>query len=279
MLRRTSRYLSAAEASVSFASAPGFSQAAKSALVTRSGADLPFEQVPVYVVPEFISQSEEQALLKWTSAMFERLPFATGHYDELIEHYKEFYRPWRILTDPKLGLVELDDLPGVNNDEERANHKRQILEALQRCRNEAQTFVPATPLQDRVHFLQLESHGFIRAHADEQRNSSALVAGLTLGSGRVMTLTHTKAVDVRIEMLLAPRSMYILAGAARNEWLHSVDWTGTSDFQAPVADSAVMFAGRDTGLTRRRRTAIIFRGMSPMELFMDRMKNRREEQA
>jgi hypothetical protein len=130
-----------------------------------------------------------------------------------------------------------------------------------------------------VHFLQLHGDGFIRAHVDESRNSSGIVAGLCLGSARVMTLTNKQFPGVKVELLLAPRAIYCLTGRARYEWEHSVDWTADDEEHILRAKgsivacgSEVFFESKPTGFLRSTRFAMIFRGISPMELLMHRTK-------
>ncbi len=268
MLRRALPRLCAGPL-VSFAGAEGFTQAPREALLAAR-EPRPGSEVPAYVVPDFITEAEEAALQRYTGVLFAPLDFAAGHYDALIHRYKEFYRPLPELLHPEHCLAEMAAaMPGAP--EAAVEQQRGLAKAaLERCRDRAQAFTPAVPLQPRVHFLQLEGSGFIRAHADEQRNSSQIVAGLTLGSARVMTLTHPQHPGREVELLLAPRSMYVLAGSARNDWLHSVDWTSDASPE-PADGSEITFAGRPTGLHRGLRTAVIFRGLSPMELFISRM--------
>ena len=45
-----------------------------------------------------------------------------------------------------------------------------------------------------------------------------------------------------------------------------------------VIGSPVMFEGTDSGLKRDTRSAIIFRGVSPMELMMMRMQAKKKQQ-
>jgi hypothetical protein len=248
---------------LSFTRAAGYRQASKEEWISRA-SDLEPTAVPVYVIPDAITETEEAAILRFTDTIFAPLDFAAGHYDNLIERYKELYRNWATLNEETIAATTGDRDGAVAT-----------CQALRRVRDVAQEYVPHVPLQERVHFLQLEPQGYIRAHADEQRNSSAVVAGLTLASGRVMTLTHPDRPGPQIDMLLAPRSLYILAGAARNDWHHSVDAEGPAP-QPPAPGSIVRFEGRDSGLRRERRTAVIFRGCSPMELFMSRMADKKK---
>jgi hypothetical protein len=269
--------------------------------------------IQVYVIPNLVSSQEEALLRRYSDMQFDRLPFERAHEDALIHHYKEFYRPAGGLlgthgdsstavgpmgalgqgmrsseastsaSPPTPSLYNLGvegetlDPPAFTQEEE-----GQMAAALGRCREAAKEYLPMIPLQERIHFIRIHGAGFIRAHVDESRNSSGIVAGLTLSTARVMSLTHpTKFPGARIDMLLAPGSFYILTGSARYEWLHSVDWVDddadhNSRMRASPMGNAgsegdeVVFAGRPTGLRRGVRTGIIMRGVSPMELLMRR---------
>lgn len=300
---------------VSFHLAPGLSQAPLET-IGKPPKEVPEDQIQAYVFPETITEAEEHALLQFTGRWFDRLPFVSHHVDQLIHRYKEFYRPYDgIMKEDQLLCVERSlaaqrqaaDAQRAEGDdvdaaavatslsssssslpcgEGEGNDRRlsaavlaDSRSALQKARDVAHKHLKHIPLQNRVHFLQLHGDGFIRAHVDESRNSSGIVAGLTLGSGRVMTLTHpTKFPHAKIELCLQPRSFYVLTGTARYEWEHSVDWVAEEETAASkggvrvVEGSEVYFAGKPTGMKRAMRTAVIFRGVSPMELLMQRMK-------
>lgn len=233
------------------------------------------------MIPNVVSEMQEHVMLKYTSRWFERLPFADGHMDSLIHHYKEFYRPYDGLMKDDSFFEDTEAQASALSLMQESKQEQEIeavRSAIAACRALAVEYLPHIPLQDRVHFLQLHGDGFIRAHTDESRNSSGIVAGLSMGSGRVMSLTHKRYPKARIDLLLAPRSMYMLCGAARHEWEHSVDWTQDDDEhlrrvqKSHVAvGSPVIFNSKPSGFTRGTRVAMIFRGVSPMELLMTRM--------
>lgn len=291
---------------VSFARAPGFRQASLESL--RLPVDLvPITDVGAFVIPDVVTESEEAALLSFTTPLFERLPYSHAHVDALIHHFKEFYRPYdqviaRALnptSDDFNGIVPLDCKVAV--DDRVLDIAADVFRRLHGL--VAGAYLPSIPLTNRVHFLQIHGDGFIRAHVDESRNSSGVVAGLTLGSGRAMTLTHPHHPGAKVDLLLAPRSFYILASRARYEWLHSVDWeeedenhlrrivesSASAEPGAALAKlsvhraqrrevavgSPVFFEGQDSGLRRGTRTALIFRGVSPMELMLRRMRDKK----
>lgn len=295
---------------VSFVDAPGFYQAPKSD-IGKNVRDCDPKAIQVYSIPELITEAQEAALLKYTNLLFDPLPFQHNHTDNLIYHFKEFYRSQKLLMaedgafgikkegaegaegkksggggdTPNLGKYAgfvLEAMKGKITPEE----MELIRSAFETCSRVAQEHMPKIPLQDRIHFLRLNGDGFIKAHADETSNSSGIVAGLTLGSGRVMTLTDSKKdrfPDAKVHLMLAPRSFYILTGNARYDWHHSVDWVEDDEEHMrriregaipdrPVliggAGSEVEFDRQGTGMVRDTRTALIWRGIPPMELLM-----------
>lgn len=257
---------------VSMRYAPSFRQPPAEDVIGKSVKNIPEDCVTAYVVPDVITESEEQSLMSFVEPMFARLPYNDGHMDGLIHHYKEFYRSFeevqRAVGSACPGKEEAERLAGVR-------------ESLARARSQACHYLPRIPIDDRVHFLRLAGSGFIRSHVDESRNSSGIVAGLCMGSGRVMTLTHPDHPGERVEMLLAPRCMYFLFGRARYTWEHSIDWVAddADDLERirnPVAveGTPVAFDGEVTPYLRAARTAIIFRGISPMHLLAQRQSPR-----
>ena len=271
---------------VSFSRAPGLVQCSKEMLLNTPIKEIPATSIPAYVIPDVISERQEKNIATYMNLLFDRLPFVEGHVDALIHHYKEFYRSGTMLTDER-GLGEIDEADESVEAQMTPEVKEDIRKAIVECRELSQSFIPKIPVADRVHFLQLHTSGFIRAHVDESRNSSGMVAGVTLGTARVMSLTHPKFPDAKVDMLLAPRSMYIIAGTARTEWAHSVDWevddddhnnrarveagsvVSTTDMNQPV-----MFEGKPSGFYRGTRNALIFRGVGPMDLFLHKMRQK-----
>lgn len=231
-----------------------------------------------YVLPEVISPAEEQALLQWTQPWFARVPFNDGHIDGLIHHYKEFYRSFADLSKMTAGSNAGDVCtPAGDSTADLAL----VRAALSRAQKLAQDYLPRIAIDDRVHFLRLSGSGFIRSHVDENRNSSGIIAGLCLNAARVMTLTHPEHPGEVVELLLAPRCFYVMIGHARYSWEHSVDWVRDDDEHIRrvqqslvVEGTPVVFDGATTPYCRLDRTAIIFRGISPMHLLAQRMHQR-----
>lgn len=271
---------------VSMRHAPSFRQPALAEVAGRSVRDTPEDWVPAYVLPEVITPAEEQALLKFTGPWFDRLDNNDAHVDALIHHYKEFYRSYNdimaMVGGELVNPAATPDGTGPCTVELTAAGMDADLGlvrgAIERTRALATQYLTSIPIDDRVHFLQLAGSGFIRSHVDETRNSSGIIGGLCLGAGRVMTLTHPEHPGETVELLLAPRCFYALINRARYDWEHSVDWVADDDEHIArlrgslvVEGTPVVFDGKETPLQRHSRTAIIFRGLSPMHLLAMRM--------
>ncbi|CCW68570.1 unnamed protein product [Phytomonas sp. Hart1] len=272
--------------------APSFLHPPAESVIGKNLKDIPENWVTAYVTPEVITREEEQALLRLADPWFARLEYNDAHADGLIHHYMEFYRSYNNLTQQlRSGFTSSTVLSTSGQTEEHVGSenctkpnldtkdKQLVCGALERVRGLAEHYLSHIPIDDRVHFLRLKGSGFIRAHVDESRNSSGIVAGLCLNAGRVMTLTHPKHPGEVVELLLAPRCLYTLIGRARYNWEHSVDWAQDDEEHIKrikkslvVEGTSIYFDGKDTGLTRHTRTAIIFRGVSPMQLFASRMR-------
>lgn len=276
---------------VAMRGAPSFTQPPMEEVVGRAVKDTPENWVTAYVLPEVITRAEESALLQFTNPWFDRLEYNTAHADALIHHYKEFYRSYNDIM-AKVGGAQV--LPAAA-DEATGPCTVELTEAgldadlalvrsgLEKAHSLACKYLPHIPVDDRVHFLRLAGSGFIRAHVDETRNSSGIIGGLCLNAGRVMTLTHPKHPNEKVELLLAPRCFYAIINRARYDWEHSVDWVADDDEHIKringslvVEGTPVVFDGKETPLRRFDRTAIIFRGVSPLHLLASRMNQKKQ---
>lgn len=264
--------------------APSFIQPPAEEAIGLSVKATPANWVSAYVIPEFVTPAEEHALLSYVDPWFDRVDYNDAHADGLIHHYKEFYRSYIEVMEalaagssgatPRALGEDVQESPPLLPAAQRAL----VRSALTNARAVACKWLPQIPIDDRFHCLRLAGSGFIRAHVDENRNSSGIIGGLCLGAGRVMALTHPQHPGERVDMLLAPRCFYVMIGRARYEWEHSVDWTADDDEHIRriqkslvVEDTPIEFDGADTGLRRKPRTAIIFRGVSPAHLFAQRV--------
>jgi alkylated DNA repair protein alkB homolog 7 len=108
------------------------------------------------------------------------------------------------------------------------------------------------------HAIDLHEHGELNAHVDSVRFSGNLVAGVSLLSASIMRLVPADADGNKMEageahcidLLLPPRSLYVLSGMSRFLYTHELLPSGSP------------FAGNDGGdhvVRRRRRISVIFR--------------------
>ena len=73
------------------------------------------------------------------------------------------------------------------------------------------------------HLIDLAPDGLIAPHVDSVKFSGGLIAGLSLMSPRVMRLTPEPGKEGGvIELLLEPRSLYVLTGPLRYDFAHEV---------------------------------------------------------
>eukprot|EP01062_Namystynia_karyoxenos_P032597 TRINITY_DN24037_c0_g1_i1.p1 TRINITY_DN24037_c0_g1~~TRINITY_DN24037_c0_g1_i1.p1 ORF type:complete len:327 (+),score=107.03 TRINITY_DN24037_c0_g1_i1:64-981(+) len=193
------------------------------------------------VLPDFVTPAEEAALLAAAEGAISARTWERAHADQLIEDFRELYVP-------------LDSVKG------------EAAAPLARLADLARGELPeGGRLRADLHILEYRPEGYVRPHTDSEEDSGDIVVGLSLLSARVMTLTHPARPDAECEMLLLPRSVYVLRGGARTEWEHAIDW---KHHLAAHRDPRLWFAGggiaADDGpgepLRRGRRFALLLRG-------------------
>eukprot|EP01114_Cavostelium_apophysatum_P011687 TRINITY_DN2607_c0_g1_i3.p1 TRINITY_DN2607_c0_g1~~TRINITY_DN2607_c0_g1_i3.p1 ORF type:complete len:152 (+),score=3.48 TRINITY_DN2607_c0_g1_i3:418-873(+) len=129
-------------------------------------------------------------------------------------------------------------------------------------------FDPTTKWLFGVHAVDLAPEGRIGAHVDSIKFSGEILSGLSLLSPCVMTLRrdpknsehkspdgddiakkHLKNHDtpISVDLLLEPRSLYILTSLARWEFTHEI----------PSGSDVVQFG--DKSVQRARRISVMFR--------------------
>lgn len=183
-----------------------------------------------------------------------RKVYERGHFDRVIEGYREVQKPLRAFS------------PGG-----RATVERLI----------SQVFPPATSLLP-VHILDLEHDGFIERHVDHVGYSGTSIVGLSLLTDGVMTLHHEprgyheprRAAEAGppdekddgapwLALRLPRRSLYVLRGPARYEWAHAVPLAPPPalEEEAPAASAGAGLGddGRGGVAQRGRRLSIILR--------------------
>ncbi|XP_028174035.1 alpha-ketoglutarate-dependent dioxygenase alkB homolog 7, mitochondrial-like, partial [Ostrinia furnacalis] len=145
------------------------------------------------VLPDFVSEAEEAALLAELEPALKRMRYEFDHWDNAIQGYRETERStW---SEPN-SLV------------------------LARVRQLA--FGPGEEPLPHAHVLDLAAAGFIRPHVDAVRFCGGVIAGLCLASDAVMRLRHAARDHLALDALIARRCLYVMRGCARYDFTHAV---------------------------------------------------------
>ena len=156
---------------------------------------------PVTIRPSAVTEAEESRLLRECDKWLAKKPYEGGHFDRVIAGYRELQKPLRGFSPASRAVLE---------------------------RLSASAFDGASKVLP-VHLLDLEPAGVISRHVDHVEYSGGLIVGLSLLSDAVMTLHH-EASGASLPLYLPRRSLYVLRGAARYEWAHSLhterEWEG-----------------------------------------------------
>jgi alkylated DNA repair protein alkB homolog 7 len=124
------------------------------------------------------------------------------------------------------------------------------MQALEKCKKyllsrhlkPTSTFLPC-------HAIDLKQDGQLTAHVDSIKFSGTMVAGLSLLSSSIMRLRFND--DGFVDLLLPPRSLYVLTGTCRYEYTHELLPCGSRFTR--VDD------GTEHRIQREQRVSIIFR--------------------
>eukprot|EP01061_Rhynchopus_euleeides_P026994 TRINITY_DN43971_c0_g1_i1.p1 TRINITY_DN43971_c0_g1~~TRINITY_DN43971_c0_g1_i1.p1 ORF type:complete len:261 (+),score=79.80 TRINITY_DN43971_c0_g1_i1:96-878(+) len=198
-------------------------------LIHWGGGDAQRDAMSPYVsvIPDFVTPAEEEDLAGLIKTHLGGVSWESAHIDSLIRSYREGY----------------------------VKKAEAVCPALQRLDAHVEEKY-AIPLTDHYHFLEYRPDGYVKPHFDNEAESSHVVAGLSLLDTRVMTLT--KEGEDSIELLLPPRSLYVLSGPCRYTWLHGVDCKpGREIHRLPE----VFFKGMKVkGCLRGGRRCVVVRG-------------------
>ncbi|XP_038627713.1 alpha-ketoglutarate-dependent dioxygenase alkB homolog 7, mitochondrial [Tachyglossus aculeatus] len=171
------------------------------------------------VRPDFLSVDEEAALSRELDPQLRRRRYQFDHWDAAIHGFRETEKSrW---SEPSRAI-------------------------LQRVR--AAAFDPNQPQLPLVHVLDLDQSGYIKPHVDSVKFCGSTIAGLSLLSASVMRLVDSRDPQQWLELLLEPRSLYILRGPARYDFSHQI-----------LRDQESFFAGRK--VPRGRRISVICRSL------------------
>ncbi|KAI1720122.1 hypothetical protein DdX_05495 [Ditylenchus destructor] len=195
------------------------------------------------VMPNFITEAEEQQLLNEIEPYLKRLKYEESHWDDAIRIYRE-----RKLSkwSPKNEAI------------------------IKRLLN---TFPSDNPASSSVHILDLHKDGAILPHVDSVKYCGEIVSGLSLLSDCVMRLRHVEKKDELFVDLHLPRlSLYKLRNLGKflltfpphisvetstNEKLNGV---GRYEFMHEVLHEDESYHGMDKGrIVKDRRISLICR--------------------
>ncbi|KAM9610632.1 alpha-ketoglutarate-dependent dioxygenase alkB homolog 7, mitochondrial [Morphnus guianensis] len=166
---------------------------------------------------DFLNPGEAAELLRELEPVLGRRPYQFDHWDGAICGYRETERGrWGGAGRAVLGRVA------------------------------AAAFPPGRPPLPLVHVLDLHPRGHVRPHVDSVKFCGCTIAGVSLLSPSVMRLVSCRAPGQWLELLLEPRSLYVLRGAARYDFTHEI-----------LQDKESFFGGRR--VPRGRRLALICR--------------------
>ncbi|XP_077295487.1 alpha-ketoglutarate-dependent dioxygenase alkB homolog 7, mitochondrial [Arctopsyche grandis] len=154
------------------------------------------------IVPNFISEAEENALFAEIEPYMKRMRYEFDHWDDAIHGFRE---------------TERTEWSGIG------------AEALQRARRHSLEDV--TTALPHTHVLDLDEKGYIKPHVDAVRFCGRTVAGLCLLSPAVMRLRHSEQTDLFADFLLSRRCLYIMKDVARYDFTHEILQNDLSHFK------------------------------------------------
>lgn len=141
----------------------------------------------------FITEHEEENLLKEIEPIFKRRRYQFDHWDGAIQGYKETEK------------------------EEWNEENRKILQRLHKF-----SFPVECPPTKLVHVLDLSKTGFIKPHVDSIKFCGSIIAGISLLSSSVMRLAMEENKNVYVDVLLRRRSLYVMSGLVRYQFTHEI---------------------------------------------------------
>ncbi|CAI9739727.1 alpha-ketoglutarate-dependent dioxygenase alkB homolog 7, mitochondrial-like [Octopus vulgaris] len=171
----------------------------------------------VEIHEDFLSLEEHESLLAEIEPYLKRLRYEYDHWDDAIHGYRETERKQWNDSNTKI----LDRVKSV-------------------------AFQPPEAPLPFVHVLDINKDGYIKPHVDSVRFCGRTIAGLSLLSESVMRLVCEKDKSKSGDILLLPRSLYILRDQARFDYTHEV-----------LPDKTSMFKGNH--IPRSRRISVISR--------------------
>lgn len=203
-------------------------------------------QIPagsLHVLENCITQDEEKYLINHLNSIFKNKRYQGNHWDDVIYKYKE-------------SQISMENIPY----EIQKIFLRLIDEIQVKCNKTGTTMLAP-------HVIDLHKDGSIAPHVDSIKFSGDIVSGLSLLSTRVLRLTpdryHPRPLDQpqlpnQIDILLRPRSLYILTGPLRYNYAHAI--LGRNSLSEEIGDG--LEESTNPWNEFDRRISIIFRDAS-----------------
>lgn len=141
----------------------------------------------------FITEEEEEALLRELEPGLKKKRYEFDHWDDAIHGYRET---------------------------ERLSWGPACEKILNRVRSVA--FAEGGPLLGPVHILDLDKAGYIKPHIDSVKFCGSTIAGLSLLSDSIMRLVKQDDTNEWLDLLLPRHSLYILRDQARYNFTHEI---------------------------------------------------------
>lgn len=189
----------------------------------------------------FITEQEEAALLAHADRLLLGTDYSQAHYDQVIERYRE------------ASVTTFDDPDAAA--------------AVRRLRLTGWAATAGAPRRGKtmyphVQLIDLPPEGRIHPHRDNMKLFGEFTAGLNLLSPAVMRFVPLKAPAAAgvgagvIDVLLKPRTLYVMHGALRWQYTHEVlDAAGTAE----ALGKSTAAGPQPPGLERGRRVSVIAR--------------------
>ncbi|XP_065905105.1 alpha-ketoglutarate-dependent dioxygenase alkB homolog 7, mitochondrial-like [Dysidea avara] len=144
------------------------------------------------ITESFISNSEQQQLMKEVELSMGRKKYNFDHWDDAIHGYKETEKT------------------------EWSRDNQPVITRLQSAVGSRDLLLP------HIHVLDLSNDGYIKPHVDSVKFCGRIIAGVSLLSSCVMRLQHEQDKHKWIVMLLPPLSVYIIRDVTRYQYTHEI---------------------------------------------------------
>ncbi|KAK6737900.1 hypothetical protein RB195_020164 [Necator americanus] len=177
------------------------------------------------VTPSFITEAEENELLREVEPHMKRLRYEKNHWDDAIHLYREReQRKWSPANE-----IVIQRIRNVR------------FEALQMCAENDASFPLDAQHLTYVHILDLHKDGVIKPHIDSIRYCGDVITGVCLLSDAVMRLRHKdRKNELIVDLMLPRRCLYRMGEEGRYEFTHEV-----------LSNEESMFNGQRVEKTRR----------------------------